>query len=572
MSHGGRLASSVILSAAKDPGRARSSLKRSFAALRRTREPSLRVVVTLTLLLAAACRHATVSIPPVPEQPRTPQAETPSPAPEPQATAEFQSVATETVQIRLMTGLRQVSLTGSGTMDALASGARQQWAAGTHTLTLAGAAPATRRFHLFGKTFPIDQVNAARAYCDSWKQQGYPALVISLGKRFRTREGQYLDNRLQYVSLNQFPTRAQATAEKSRLEGLGQWSWIEEELVAPGTGQLSKGGAVYPTPLEVRGQGPIAITAGGKTSRYSGTLLLRVGTDGLIEICEALPLEEYLAGVLPAEMPASWPIEALKAQAMSARSEVLANLGVKHKLEGFDYCAAEHCRAYNGFGGRHPNTDAAVRATAGLVLSNGVRVVPTVFSACCGGWSEDNDSVWSSPPDAALRAVGDFPRGGNPAPNGPVAYGLSKWLGQPPSANCSADAANFRWTRRYSAEALTQLVNKTYAVGAIREVRLGERGPGGRLKSVDIIGTKSSVTVKKELAIRQIFGGLPSAMFILDVERGAKGPVGFVFRGGGRGHGVGLCQQGARGMAVHGRTCADILAHYFSGTVTVGLE
>ncbi|MDX9973232.1 MAG: SpoIID/LytB domain-containing protein [FCB group bacterium] len=521
------------------------------------------------LLFAIACRHATVSIPPVPERPQTP-VETSAPTPEPEATAEFQSVATETLQIRLIAGLRQVTLTGP--MEVSANGARQQWAAGTHTLTLSGSAPATRRFHLFAKTFPMDQVNAAQAYCDSWKRQGYPALVIPLGKRFRTREGQYLDNRLQYISLTQFSTRAQAAAEKTRLEGLGQWTWIEEQMLAPGAGQLAKGGAAYPTPLEVRGQGPIALAAGGKTNRYSGTLLLRVGADGLIEVCEVIPLEEYLAGVLPAEMPALWPIEALKAQAMSARSEVLANLGVKHKMEGFHYCAGEHCRAYNGFGGRHANSDAAVRATAGFVLSNGARVVPTVFSACCGGWSEDNDTVWSSPPDAALRAVGDFPRGANPAPNGPVGYGLAKWLSQPPSALCGADAANFRWTKRHSAAALTQMVNRIHKVGAVREIRLGERGPGGRLKSVDIVGTQGTVTVRKELAIRQIFGGLPSAMFILDVERGAKGPVEFVFRGGGRGHGVGLCQQGARGMAVRGWTCADILAHYFSGTVTVGLE
>jgi SpoIID/LytB domain protein len=510
-------------------------------------------------------------MPPTPT-PATPPVATAPSEPVPVAPAEdFEHIGDQIIRVRLVTGLRQVTLNCFGPVQVAAQGVQQQWAAGPRTLVLNGGTLAPRRFHLFVKTFPVDQVDAARAYVDAWVKQGYPAKIVVLGKRFRAQGGQWLDNRLQYVSLTQFPTRAQATAEKARLEKLGQWTWIEEEAVAPGGGRLASGSMAYPTPLEVKGQGPIALT-GGKGGVYSGTLTLQTGPDGLLEVIETLPLEEYLRGVLPAEMPASWPAEALKAQAIAARSEVLANLGVKHKLEGFEYCADEHCRAYNGYGGRKPTSDAAVDSTAGFVLSNGLRVVPTVFSACCGGWSENNENVWSSPPDAALRGVGDFPAGVNPAPKGPMGYGLSQWLAHPPAALCNADAANFRWTRRFTAAELTQLVNKSCAVGTVKDIRLGERGVSGRLKSVDIVGSKGTVTVRKELPIRQMFGSLPSSMFILDVERGAKGPVGFVFRGGGRGHGVGLCQQGARGMAVRGGKCTDILTHYYSGTVTVGLE
>jgi stage II sporulation protein D len=284
------------------------------------------------------------------------------------------------------------------------------------------------------------------------------------------------------------------------------------------------------------------------------------------------PLEDYLKGVLPSEMPASWPAPALGAQALAARSEVLANWGVKHKLEGFEYCAAEHCRAYGGHGGRHPAADAAVDATAGQVLARGGAVIPTVFSSNCGGWSENNENVWSSPPNPALRGLGDFPAGVNPAPRGPLAYGLSSWLWKPVPAYCSADASNFRWTRTYSAAELNAHVAKHHNVGAVRDIKLGERGVSGRLKSVEIIGTRGKVTVLKELPIRQAFGGLPSAMFILDIKRGPNGPVQFVFRGGGRGHGVGLCQHGARGMAARGMQAAQIVGHYFQGATVTRLD
>jgi SpoIID/LytB domain protein len=193
------------------------------------------------------------------------------------------------------------------------------------------------------------------------------------------------------------------------------------------------------------------------------------------------------------------------------------------------------------------------------------RVIPTVFSACCGGWSENNDTVWSGPPNGALRAVADLPKGANPAPKGLEGYGIVKWLTSTPKAYCSVDKDGFRWKRRYSQKELSALVNKVCAVGTVRAVAMGDRGPGGRLKSVKITGSKGSQVIQKELAIRRAFGGLPSAMCIINTEKNADGSLAFTIRGGGRGHGVGLCQQGARGMALQGAGYADIVRHYFTG-------
>ena len=162
---------------------------------------------------------------------------------------------------------------------------------------------------------------------------------------------------------------------------------------------------------------------------------------------ERLPVESYLQGVLPAEMPPLWPIEALKAQAVAARSEVLASLATKHRLEGFDFCGVEHCRAYAGNGGHSERTDAAVRATRGQILVQGNRIVPAVFASNCGGWTEDNETAWRAPPDAALRGIGDG--AGGRRKGAPSEAGVEHWLKSPPESYCSGDEKYFRWTRTY---------------------------------------------------------------------------------------------------------------------------
>jgi SpoIID/LytB domain protein len=94
---------------------------------------------------------------------------------------------------------------------------------------------------------------------------------------------------------------------------------------------------------------------------------------------------------------------------------------------------------------------------------------------------------------------------------------------------------------------------------------LGERGVSGRLKSVRIRGSTATQSIQKELPIRRAFGDLPSAFFVVNKSQTANGTALFTFTGGGRGHGVGLCQYGARGMALDGSTYREILRHYYHG-------
>lgn len=444
---------------------------------------------------------------------------------------------------------------------------------------------ARQRWHVFPKTFQPNETAAMEAYMVEWRAKGHEPRPIGFGKRLRTASGRVVDNRVFWVSLARFDSEAEANALKKRLEGESVWAWVRPETVSPGTGLFTlrdAGGHLLleaTAPLSLQGEALLYFsdidngywTKRPKDQAYASPVAVEVGPGGGIEVFGSLPVEKYLRGVLPAEMPASWPATALQAQAVAARSEVLASLAGKHQLEGFDFCATEHCRAYAGAGGHKDSTDAAVAATRGEVLVVNDRLVATVFSANCGGWTENNDTVWSGPPDPALRAVADQP--GAARPQGGMSHEAARrWVTGRLDAHCAQDANNYRWTRSYTEAELAQHINKQHNIGRIVAIELGDRGPGGRLNHVRVRGTADTVVIRKELPIRRAFGGLPSALCILDVEHAPGGGRRYVFRGAGRGHGVGLCQHGARGMAARGLSHREVLVHYFTGATLERLD
>lgn len=482
-------------------------------------------------------------------------------------------------RLRYATDVDGLGITSSSAMTIQADGAETPLPPGKYLFKLEAQTPARQRYHVFSKTFFPEETAAMSAYLAECRAQGHDPEIETFGKQFKTREGRIIDNRQFWISIARFDREQEAQALVKRLAAQPVFAWIRPETIAWGKGRLAVTGpdgrvlARFAVPATIRATAPLQIAnvdSGFWSERradrtYAPPLTLEVGPDGVLETYGRLPLENYLKGVLPAEMPHSWPADALKAQAVAARSEVLANLAGKHRLEGFDFCALEHCRAYTGLAGHQAATDAAVEATRGILLAAQGRIVPTVFSANCGGWTEDNEVVWSGPPQAPLRGVADFPAGSKPAPGGPAAYGIERWLNSAPPAFCSGDKDSYRWTRRYTIQELSQMVNRNHPVGTIRAIEMGDRGPGGRLKWVRVTGAKRSETIHKELPIRRAFGGLPSAMCIITVERRNGEAAAVNITGGGRGHGVGLCQHGARGMALQGYTYSDILKHYFTG-------
>ncbi len=301
---------------------------------------------------------------------------------------------------------------------------------------------------------------------------------------------------------------------------------------------------------------------------YPGQLHLTLDAGGRLAAVVEAPLEDLLRGLVPSEIPSRSPREALAAQAVTARSNVLAQLGTRHRGDPYLLCAEVHCQAYRGEGARTAATDAAVRATAGEALfgrSGGRELVDAVYSAMCGGHGEDNDAVWPVLPEASLRGRPDMPPGVARELWGGLASEdrLRPFLRASPPAWCGrasgAPRDRFRWERRFSPAELDEALS-SLAVGRTLELGITRRGISGRARALTVTGDRGKAVVGGELRIRKLLRNLPSAMFVIDREGDAT-----VLRGGGWGHGVGMCQWGAIGRAEAGQSHGEILAAYYGG-------
>ena len=300
---------------------------------------------------------------------------------------------------------------------------------------------------------------------------------------------------------------------------------------------------------------------------YGGRLVVTVDAAGKLAAIHAVAMEELLRGLVPAEMPALSHLEALKAQAVTARSNMLAQIGVRHLEDPYMLCAEVHCQAYRGEGAHHPRTDEAIRATAGEAIfgRKDQRLVDAVYHAMCGGHGENNEYVWGNTPDAELRGRPDLP---DPAA-APWAGGLSeeaklrRFLAADVDAWCRRPAATrrdrWRWERRLTPADLEE-VGASLGIGAVRSMEIRARGVSGRARYLRVTGAGGTTEVAGELKIRRLLRNLPSAMFVFDRD-GAD----WIARGGGWGHGAGMCQWGAVGRAEAGQDYRQILKAYYSG-------
>jgi stage II sporulation protein D len=287
-----------------------------------------------------------------------------------------------------------------------------------------------------------------------------------------------------------------------------------------GVGTLPDG-----TPVENR-LGPIQI--GDQV--YPGRLELHRDGDALLLVNE-LDLERYVQGVVAAEVPSSFGMEAKKAQVVAARTYALMQ---RAAAEGpFHVTATVDDQVYRGSAADGP-TMAAVATTHGEVLSIEGYLVSAYFSSTCGGRTEDPIHVW---PDRLTRGVR--------------------------SVTCGhCDAAPFsRWTQDLSPERLAgALRDGGYdGIGDVVGLHIRGRSPSGRVIVLDVETTDATVTLSGQ-ELRAAVGWTPIKSATFDVEvRGGS----FHFEGSGFGHGVGLCQYGAQGMDRSGATYREILGLYY---------
>jgi len=307
--------------------------------------------------------------------------------------------------------------------------------------------------------------------------------------------------------------------------------------------------------------------AGSSDRSYRGVIEINASQEG-INAVNIVNLEEYLYSVLPSEMPANWPKEALKAQAVAARSEAINKLG-RHKNEGFDFCSEVHCQVYTGVEQETEATTKAVDETRGLIMVYKGSPIDAIYSSNCGGHTQDN--IFGKDQDISYLK-GRLDTLENKSLNMPLSpLELEYWLKQPPKGILCDNSeysknSSFRWVRIYSAEEINEMLNKISDFGEIKKIIVFRRNSSGHVSALKITGTNSTSVLEKELSIRNALGNLRSSMFKLETKYSPNGkPQQFIFYGGGFGHGVGMCQSGAYGLANLGKDYKEILSYYYQG-------
>jgi stage II sporulation protein D len=262
-----------------------------------------------------------------------------------------------------------------------------------------------------------------------------------------------------------------------------------------------------------------------------------VGTgNGKFLLVTTIDVDAYLQGVVPLESPPSWPSAALEAQAIVARTFALARRSISRP---YDVQANETDQRWGGVDAEHPAATAAIRASRGKTLRFGGGPASVFYSACCGGHTADITAVWNGAPLSYLRGVVD-------------PYCLQ--------------APEYRWDRAVPLDrAVTAFGARTG--GTLTGTALGEPDPTGRPRTVALMGT--TTTTLPVADFRRILGyDVVRSLWLRSVRIDAsQATPRLLIEGSGRGHGVGLCQWGAKFFAASGASAPEILAFYFPGTM-----
>ena len=314
---------------------------------------------------------------------------------------------------------------------------------------------------------------------------------------------------------------------------------------------------------------------------FRGMLRLVVEADKVLAINE-LPVEQYLESVISSEMSATSSPELLKAHAVISRSWLLCQMENRQK-EGrdkansffsfvkkddellrwydredhtlFDVCADDHCQRYQGITrASSPAVAEAIKATRGQVLMSGNELCDARFSKCCGGQTEEFQYCWENIKKPYLVSVSD-----------PFCHTSDRRILSQVLNDYDQETPDFyEWTVAYTQEELTELVNRKTKLdlGDIVDLIPLDRGTSGRIWRLQLVGTKRSFIIGKELEIRRALSETHLYSSAFDVE---KRDNRFILHGRGWGHGVGLCQIGAAVMGEKGYDYDDILLYYYRG-------
>ncbi|MFA7113916.1 MAG: SpoIID/LytB domain-containing protein [Candidatus Omnitrophota bacterium] len=282
--------------------------------------------------------------------------------------------------------------------------------------------------------------------------------------------------------------------------------------------------------------------------------------NGKLTLVNSIGMEEYLMGVLSAEIPADSGLQAIKAQAVAARSIAVKFIN-RHDREGFDFCADVHCQVYKGLSAETGKTTQAVLATKGEVLSTSDGVVEAFYHSNSGGCVDKE--VWGV--RDYLDTKFDFTCGSdkNTGPSEMTLQDRILWfLGFVPERCGYKNTSNFRWQRAYDAQDYAIVFGED--IRTLSDLKISDETGCFRIRKMTYLSNGNKYELTDGLKIRQHFDSLKSNAFYLYLQDKGVLPI-LVFWGAGFGHGGGMSQEGAIGMADKGKDYREILKEYYPG-------
>jgi len=287
-----------------------------------------------------------------------------------------------------------------------------------------------------------------------------------------------------------------------------------------------------------------------QNNEYRGELVVKHLKDQIVVI-NRVKLDEYLYSVVAEEIGKDKLSEALKTQAVVARTVTLFRKKIKiHKY--FDICRGQHCQVYSGVKKETEEVINAVNSTVGEVVIKNDVLQDLFFHANCGGLTK---RYWGK--DEFISDVEDKDYNSK---------NIYYWYLTPPKLWCGPSEyvhpGFSRWVRVVEKSLLEKYLDEKYKIGKLKDIQIISRDVNFYIEKIKIIGSKKKVVLSKEHLIRNIvpLGPLRSSSFILEYNKNTDE---FYFFGAGWGHGVGMCQSGVSNLAKQGENYVNIIKHYY---------
>lgn len=308
---------------------------------------------------------------------------------------------------------------------------------------------------------------------------------------------------------------------------------------------------------------------------YSGKMTLQPNAYGTYTLVNTVPLETYVRGVLPHEIGIDAPMAALEAQAIIARTYALKNVR-RFAVDNYQLCADTHCQVYQGLSRVAKNTDQAIAATRGQILTYNNEMVDALYSSTTGGVTANFSDIWNGEDRPYLKPIIDAPNNNlwdlsrqNLADD----QNFQKFINLKTGFNESTWDV-FRWHKETDINKITKDLQKFLKAKKspysnfqkIAAMSIVERSTSGRILKLAVKTDIGVFTLHKD-EVRSAFAAPVSTFFYIQpLNKGQKNIWGYAFIGGGLGHGVGLSQTGAQNLAKLGWSSSKILQFYYPGT------